>query len=51
MSQKEGEKMFEIKSEDVKKIMAGDMIADTLRKYKYDTGALFNQEVSADYTF
>ena len=43
--------MFEIKSEDVKKIMAGDMIADTLRKYKYVTGALFNQEVSADYTF
>lgn len=43
--------MFEIRSEDVKKVMAGDMIADALRKYKYVTGALFNQEVSADYTF
>ena len=43
--------MFEINAEDVKKIMAGEMIADTLRKYKYVTRGLTDLEVSADYTF
>ncbi len=43
--------MFEFTTEDVKKAMASDMIADALRRYKFVTGALFNQEVSADYTF
>ena len=43
--------MFQIKTEDVKTVMAGDMIADALRNYKYVTGALFHQEISADYTF
>ena len=27
------------------------MISDALRNYKYVTGALFHQEISADYTF
>ena len=43
--------MFEIRPEDVKKVMAGEEIADALRKYKYVTGALFNQVIAADYTF
>lgn len=43
--------MFEIRPEDVKRAIAGDMIADVLRKYKFVTGALSNQEISADYTF
>lgn len=43
--------MFKYNPEDVKKVMGGDMIADALRNYKYVTGALFHQEISADYTF
>ena len=43
--------MFEIRPEDVKKVMAGEEIADALRKYKYVIGALFNQVIAADYTF
>ena len=35
----------------VKGIVAGDEIADMLRKYKFVTGALFNTDVSDDYTF
>ena len=35
----------------VKEIVAGDEIADMLRKYKFVTGALFNTDVSDDYTF
>ena len=34
----------------VKGIVAGDEIADMLRKYKFVTGALFNTDVSDDYT-
>ena len=36
---------------DVKEIVNSDVTVDALRKYKYVTGALFNLEVSADYTF
>ena len=35
----------------VKEIAASDAIADMLRKYKFVTGALFNTDVSDDYTF
>ena len=44
-------KIQEIRPEDIKKIMASDQIADALRKYKYVIGAMYHQEVSADYTF
>ena len=44
-------KIQEIRPEDIKKIVASDQIADALRKYKYVIGALYHQEVSADYTF
>ena len=43
--------MFKFNPEDVKNVMAGSMISDALRNYKYVTGALFHQEISADYTF
>lgn len=43
--------MFKFNPEDGKKVMAGEMIADALRNYKYVIGALFHQEISADYTF
>ena len=35
----------------VREIAAGDMIADMLRKYKFVSGALYNTDVSDDYTF
>ena len=43
--------MFQIKAEDVKTVMAGDMIAKALRNYKFVTETLFMQDISADYTY
>jgi hypothetical protein len=43
--------MFQIKTEDVKTVMAGDMIAEALRNYKFVTETLFVQDISADYTY
>jgi len=43
--------MFQIQAEDVKKVMAGDMIANALRNYKFVTDTLFHQEIDGDYTY
>ena len=43
--------MFQIQAEDVKKVMAGNMIAEALRNYKFVTDTLFHQEIDGDYTY
>ena len=35
--------MFQIQAEDVKKVMAGDMIANALRNYKFVTDTLIRR--------
>ena len=40
-----------IEVSNVKEIVAGDKIADMLRKYKFVTGALYNTDASDDYTY